>query len=72
MGCACSKPSASKLLANKSSLSLPISLLDFLPKKGPLSKAEYRSRLLSTDGEQKVVLELAGIKLRYAFVSQRG
>ncbi|EIE18302.1 protein serine/threonine phosphatase 2C, partial [Coccomyxa subellipsoidea C-169] len=39
---------------------------------GPLSKAEYRSRLLSTDGEQKVVLEKAGLALRYAFVSQRG
>lgn len=71
MGCTFSKPSASKV-AVKSALSLPISLLDFLPKKGPLSKAEYRSRLLSTDGEQKVVLEQAGLSLRYAFVSQRG
>lgn len=30
------------------------------------------SRLLSTDGEQKVVLEKAGLNISYAFISQRG
>lgn len=72
MGCFFSKHPSSGVLSARSNLSLPVKLQNFLPKKGPLSPAEYRGRLLSTDGEQKVVLEKAGLALRYAFVSQRG
>ena len=71
MGCIASKGRAAPEPA-QNSLSLPISLLDLLPSSGPLSRAQIRNRILSTDGEQTVVLEKAGLIVRYAFVSLRG
>jgi hypothetical protein len=48
--------------------------LEFLPNStsSPLSRSEFRSRILSTDGEQRVLLQKAGLVVRYAFVSLRG
>ena len=71
MGCIASKGRAAPEPA-QNSLSLPISLLDLLPSSGPLTRAQIRNRILSTDGEQTVVLEKAGLVVRYAFVSLRG
>ena len=71
MGCISSKGRAAPE-PTLNSLSLPISLLDLLPSSGPLTRAQIRNRILSTDGEQTVVLEKAGLVVRYAFVSLRG
>ena len=71
MGCISSKGRAAPE-PTQNSLSLPISLLDLLPSSGPLTRAQIRNRILSTDGEQTVVLEKAGLVVRYAFVSLRG
>lgn len=44
----------------------------YLPRKGPLSPKQYRSRLVATDGVSTVQLPLSGYTISYAVVSLRG
>ncbi|KAF5836999.1 phosphatase 2C-like domain-containing protein [Dunaliella salina] len=39
---------------------------------GPLSLKEYKSRLATSDGSQTLYFSQSGLKVKYAFVSQRG
>ena len=39
---------------------------------GPLSKAEYSSRVVTSEGTRTISIEKYGYKIRYAYVSQRG
>ena len=39
---------------------------------GPLSKAEYSSRVVTSEGTRTISIDKYGYKIRYAYVSQRG
>ena len=57
------------------SLDIPDALVHLLPRDdegGPLTRAEFRARLLSSAGTQAVSLPGAGFTVRYAFASLRG
>lgn len=50
----------------------PLGLTAHFPKTGPLKLAEYKERLVTSNGTQSVYLAGSGCTLRYAYVTQRG
>eukprot|EP00899_Mesostigma_viride_P026827 jgi/Mesvir1/7329/Mv19140-RA.2 len=47
-------------------------LVEQLEQCGPLSKPELRARVITSGGVQEAAVPAMGLKLRYAYVSQRG
>eukprot|EP00873_Tetraselmis_striata_P013623 jgi/Tetstr1/433887/TSEL_023067.t1 len=50
----------------------PLGLIAHFPKNGPLKLPEYKERLVTSNGTQRVELAGTGCTLTYAYVTQRG